>query len=322
MSSKGASSKLTLFLQEDDFSFFDLGDDALADLMKVEQAVQKQDGDVAQPGAGTSPNVDDSMLMPPPPSVSTSKSKPASVYRARPRQHVVPSSDSSDAVGQYRQPIQHAASKAQTLSKDPPTQNGGRITKQAPMRKLVVDSSSPADNRPAPAPTSAKCVDSLSASSGVVTKALNRMRRGRRAPDEKQSSGDEAVDVPPKKRKRRKVTDKDVARNNMFDFEAINSEASGTEASSEAYASENSQDRAFVASEGDYDLSEGQAAFYRESLLTQAPGFMTRLGAFGGNGVNRRRSGHVNRGSPMTPITPNSQDQWRSVTPMRFTLPA
>ncbi|KAK4057364.1 3'-5' DNA helicase [Microbotryomycetes sp. JL221] len=284
--------------------------------------------------AKTGDEADDSILMPPPP-FSTAK-RPMRPVKSGPgaRRRVI-ESDSPDIVKQILPPVDLSKirpARTPSFSGRPlssPFMPPAKISfqKAAPMRRLVVESSSSSpqivDAPARPADRSAASSHSRSTASVPATKMLKRLRRGKQAVADSEEDEDDNLDEVPErdevqiqtkrrvKRKRARVTDKDVARNNLFDFEAVNSSASGTEASSEAYQSEDSDDRAFVASEGeDETLSDGQAQFYRDSLLSQAPGFQTELGRFGGNGANRRRSNVVHRGSPMTPVTPNSQDNW------------
>ncbi|SCV74171.1 BQ2448_6603 [Microbotryum intermedium] len=140
---------------------------------------------------------------------------------------------------------------------------------------------------------------------------LNRLRRGvvRSRPeidDLNSNDNDKPEQVPAtrvRKVKRPKMDVKTAARSNLFDVEAVNSSASGTEASSEDYESENSEDARFVHDE-EVEDSSSQARFYRTSLMTQPPeGFeQTRF-------AQRLRP---DRGAaPFTPATPRSQpDDW------------
>ncbi|SCZ98981.1 BZ3500_MvSof-1268-A1-R1_Chr3-1g05746 [Microbotryum saponariae] len=142
---------------------------------------------------------------------------------------------------------------------------------------------------------------------------LNRLRRGivRSRPDDLKSDDNDNDNSDPaeapvtrvRKIKRPKMNIKTAARSNLFDVEAVNSSASGTEASSEEYESENSDDVRFVHDE-EVEDSSSQAMFYRESLMTQPPeGF--------GQGKFGQRSRPDRRGAPFTPATPRSQpDDW------------
>lgn len=260
---------------------------------------------------------DDIILMPPPPAGSISKPRPRPPT-ARAMIGRVPDSDSSDAPPQsaVKGLTPHVSS---SVDDSPVVVPGWR----AAAKRSHVDGPLSKRKRKENGAQSRVHGTAPSDSPVVTAPKLNRMRRGRHTieSDEDEPRDYEAplndMPPPPKKVKRPKMTEKEVARNKLFDFEAVNSEASGTEASSEAYNSEDSDDRRFVASEdGDpLDVSPGQARFYRESLLSQAPGFATRPGQFGGGrGLFRRRSiqdGSAHRATPVTPATPNSQDQWR-----------
>ncbi|KAM0786953.1 hypothetical protein ACM66B_002372 [Microbotryomycetes sp. NB124-2] len=290
-----------LSANDDSCGFLDMADDELELVMRqAEQAAAAKREQSAQPvvtPVQSEQDADDSALMPPP-VISVNK-------RVKSRARVV-QSESPDVVAQALPQVSHTALADRRASKNVVA----AAAKPALRRRMVVDSSSP--GVVGEARQTVLTSESKGQSSASAPRVLKRLRR--RQNSDGDSDEEVVVDKAPPKRKkvkRPKVTDKDLARNNLLDFEAVNSEASGTEASSEAYQSEDSEDRAFVASEGEDDeVSEGQAQFYRESLLSQAPGFHTKLGAFGGNGVHRRRSGPVDRGSPMTPITPNSQDEW------------
>ncbi|GAA5989448.1 hypothetical protein JCM5350_000708 [Sporobolomyces pararoseus] len=119
-------------------------------------------------------------------------------------------------------------------------------------------------------------------------KALNRLRRGGgggskqlvlsddEERQEGRGEGEEDQEKKKEKRKKKKkliLTHKIAAKIGIFDTEAINSSASGSEASSESYDSENSIDRDFVARDDEEDLEQGEGhTFYRDSLNTQHGG--------------------------------------------------
>jgi len=282
---------------------------------------------------------DDSALMPPPPSASKVRPPPQPQYRPRPHHHRIPDSDSSEPPKSASRP-QAAALPRPPQSMDASFDNSPVVVagrRGTAKRTVVIRSSSPqAEPAPRAVPSSTSAFrfapDLSDSPAQPAPKALNRLRRGRQVVEDDEEEDDDAVQVEEeydeplhsapkpklksKKAKRIKLTEKAAARSKLFDMEAVNSSADEPEPSSEAYATEDSDDRRFVASEdGDLeDVSPGQAQFYRESLMSQAPAaFTTRLGRFGGNGANRRRSGGraVAPGTPMTPMTPNSQDQWR-----------
>ncbi|KAI5475818.1 ATP-dependent DNA helicase MPH1 [Pseudohyphozyma bogoriensis] len=145
-------------------------------------------------------------------------------------------------------------------------------------RKQVVESSSPQSSavrggprRMLPQSSSAHKGDT----SVEISKPLNRLRRGRVAEGDLSLEAEEEEEVVrrPKKKKPKRLTEKQAAKHGLFNTEAVNSDASATEASSEEYDSENSIDREFVGGSEDYDDSPGMARFRQESLLSQAPGF-------------------------------------------------
>lgn len=309
-------------VDEDEYSFFDIDmpDDMLESALAVSTqaivrgrplpksvlptTVEQQEAD----------NGDDSLIMMPPPVPMPSAAKPRP--RPPPSRNMIgrlPSSASSDRPAAPRPATQVASSvddspvvapgwRAAAAGKRP---NGGRGNPP------TAASTSKSRFRPA--------VDSSVSPGPVPAKSLNRLRRGRVEIDSDGMADYEQplndVSPPPakkKKVKRGKMSEKEAARNKLFDIEAVNSSASGTEASSEAYNSEDSDDRRFVASEdGEVaDVSPGQAQFYRDSLLSQAPGFSKNSTRFGGL-FRRRSSAHERVIDQGTPMTPNSQDQWR-----------
>ncbi|GAA5874284.1 hypothetical protein JCM1840_000622 [Sporobolomyces johnsonii] len=303
----------------DDYSFFDLPDDALdACLADIPQEAVRGRG---RPSAAPE-EVDDSIIMPPPPpSVVRTRPKPAP---ARKNRAVLDSSDQPSPA-----PAPNPALRpSKSLAADPPKP-------PAPMRRLAVPdtSSSPA------VPTGFRSASALIAAhdrnpdahadisfaSTQAPKRLNRLRRGRQPSEGDVGTSSDPSSPPPKKRPQTKtktkkiaLTHKLAAKAGIFDVEAINSDASGAEASSEDYLSENSIDREFVArDEGDdVDDSPGQAQFYRDSLATQAPpGFAPAFGAgkrktWADPEAWRGRVGGV--AGPVTPATPRSDDpsQW------------
>ncbi|GAA5992185.1 hypothetical protein JCM10908_001809 [Rhodotorula pacifica] len=108
-----------------------------------------------------------------------------------------------------------------------------------------------------------------------------------------------------KKRKKLLLTHKQASKFGIFDIEAVNSSASGSEASSEGYSSENSIDRSFIAhhpSPSDDEDASAQAQFYRDSLATQAPlvfGNRRGLGAAAPTWIDK--VGKARRPIPLTP---------------------
>ncbi|GAA6016098.1 hypothetical protein JCM11491_000667 [Sporobolomyces phaffii] len=170
----------------------------------------------------------------------------------------------------------------------------------APMRRLAVpDSSSPAvasgslygggagalvrKNAVVPRREEDEQDDVEIVSPDLPARALNRLRRGGGGggggkdvvgSDEEDAvggrGGARAEERLPKQKTKKKeiLTHKAAAKFGIFDTEAINSEAEGSEASSESYDSENSIDRDFVARDDEDVEGEGNT-FYRDSLNTQ-----------------------------------------------------
>ncbi|GAA6000649.1 hypothetical protein JCM10207_004593 [Rhodosporidiobolus poonsookiae] len=304
----------------DEYSFFDLPDEDLACLDDIPQqavrgaaitrpaAVQQ-----APPPRGIEV-VDDSIIMPPP-AASTSKVRQAR-YTAR-----VP--DSSDGPSPAR-PAPVGFRPASLVPSEQQSSAASAVVppkKPAPMRRLAVaDSSSPVvgGNTRLPPPTAGDDGD-VSLDPTQAPKQLSRLRRARAA-SEGAAEDDEGAAIEPsppakkargeKKRKKKPIlTHKAASKFGIFDIEAVNSSASGSEASSEGYASENSDDRNFVADETFEENSpDRMARIYRESLATQANGFGTPV-TFGRGGA--RWMGKERRPVPITPATPASQpDDW------------
>ncbi|KAJ8292257.1 ATP-dependent DNA helicase mph1 [Rhodotorula toruloides] len=136
----------------------------------------------------------------------------------------------------------------------------------------------------------------------------------RKAREEEQESEEEEGDDAERRRKKAKKKEilmhKQASRFGIFDIEAVNSSASGTEASSEGYSSENSIDREFVAATSSdvHSDDDAQQQFYRDSLATQAPpGFGTPV-LFGNRAA--RWQERMGRGLKPIPVTPGSQEEF------------
>ncbi|GAA5911256.1 hypothetical protein JCM8208_004309 [Rhodotorula glutinis] len=229
------------------------------------------------------------------------------------------------------------------------------IKKQKPMRRLALPDSSDASSpvvvpgwRPVPAGVATEDYDDSVEVMEPPARALGRLRRGgRQALDGADEGGDDIVEEkaprrskkrpsgvhegegdestrPSKKKKRQKkelLTHRVAARAGIFDIEAVNSSASGSEASTEGYSSENSIDRDFVARSSaspERDdpnasvVSSGQQAqFYRDSLATQAPnGFGTPHFARGGLARWEDRRGQPRKAIPLSPDAQVEQESW------------
>lgn len=254
---------------DDDYSFFDMPDDAIDAAFDV--PVEAIRGNKAGGGGveaevlelvDSSQPVADSVLMPPP---AMSRGKAASwksqvsqqpqqqqQYKPRPQRHVIPDSSSSSVRpsqpgGSF--PLQSPLAAIGTGGA------GGRGKMYAPFKQPLfkpVSSSPPvavgrAGRKAAPVvlPT-----DTPEASAPVV---LNRLRRGRHVVEvddeiEDDEEAGEVVEVRPAKKSRKgakkaKLTAKSAHKTRLFDVEAVNSDVDGSEASSEDYASEDSDDR-------------------------------------------------------------------------------
>ncbi|GAA5836929.1 hypothetical protein JCM9279_007704 [Rhodotorula babjevae] len=230
------------------------------------------------------------------------------------------------------------------------------VKKQKPMRRLALPDSSEASSPVLlgrRAVSTAVAPEDYDDSVEIVEpppRALGRLRRGgRQALDGADEGGDDVVEEvraprrskkrpsgagsggegdgsarTSKKKKRQKkevLTHRVAARAGIFDIEAVNSSASGSEASTEGYSSENSIDRDFVARSSaspERDdpnasvVSSGQQAqFYRDSLATQAPnGFGTPHFAKGGLARWQDRRGQPRKAIPLSPDAQVEQESW------------
>lgn len=305
--------------EDDEFSFFDVPEDELEACFAIPPAnIVKRSPPRSSPPHSAPPsslplNLDDSVLMPPP-RTSALPAKPE--FRKRPQHHRIPDSSSSSVAKSA--PRRTTSAPALVHSLDASFDASPVIAFRragAGKRKAVVESSSPNDGGLVAGPSRFRFAQDGAADSPAEVaekaKVLNRLRRGRQLVEDDEEEDEDSPVAPPKakKPKRIKLSEKAAAKSNLFDFEAINSSASGTEASSEAYSAENSDDRNFVASEDNCDGGEdspGHHQFLRDSLMTQPPaGFGSR--AFK-TGFSRTGRAPLAQG---TPATPNSQDQWR-----------
>lgn len=313
-------SPVALQSDDDEFSFFDVPEDELEACFAIPSAniVKRSPPPPSAAPSSSLPHdldLDDSVLMPPP---RTSAFPAKAEFRKRPQHHRIPDSSSSSVAKSA--PRRTTSAPALIPSVEASFEASPIIAfRRAAIgkRKAVVESSSPNDEGPVDRQSrfhfAQEGVAGSPAEAAVKEKVMNRLRRGRQlvVDDEDEDDDEDSHVAPPKakKRKRIKLTEKAAAKSNLFDFEAINSSASGTEASSEAYSVENSDDRNFVASEDNWDGAEdspGHHQFLRDSLMTQPPaGFGSRAFRTGFEGRERALLAQG------TPATPNSQDQWR-----------
>ncbi|GAA5831963.1 hypothetical protein JCM11251_002765 [Rhodosporidiobolus azoricus] len=312
----------------DEYSFFDLPDDALdaclADIPP--EAVRGTSAAPLQVAEQDDIEVDDSVIMPPPPVAAISRAAKTARWNGRvPDSSDQASPPSAEAKKGFRPASLHAAeqaSSAQSAGSVPPK-------KPAPMRRLAVaDSSSPVAGGHRPLARAAPVdVDAdVSIEATQAPKQLNRLRRGRQ-PSVEPGEEDGILDSspPPVRKKAKKTKDdrsrgkkkpllthKQAAKFGIFDTEAVNDSASGSEASSEDYDSENSVDRNFVADETLEEVSpDRMARIYRESLATQGPAGFGTPAAFGRHAPRWGAGGAARRPVPVTPASGEGEpDDW------------
>lgn len=269
---------------EDEYSYFDLPDEE--ELNALENAAIRGQPILTYQHESIEAGTEDAIMPPPLPSA---KAK-AETYRKRPQHHQVPDSDSSVAAGESAKRIRTSQDALEPSFEDSPilAKRAGTLKKKI----VLADSSSPEHSIAGPS-------------------KLNRLRRG--VKDAEISEDDDAIQVDSaprkKKTKRVKMDAKMAARSKLFDVEAVNSSASGSEASSEEYSAEGSQDRNFAGE--DWELEDDpsdQAQFYRDSLATQHNSKFKP--AYRRDAFTRRAQGEVPvyRGSP---TTPHSVDTYR-----------
>ncbi|BGP57702.1 3'-5' DNA helicase [Rhodotorula sphaerocarpa] len=318
---------------DDNYSMLDI---ALADEELeacIAQAQQRAAAAKAVEEARHEPS-EDPNLMPPPPAPVRVASK-----GFRPAGHALLPSSS---------PARRALAPA------PPPPVGTSGIPAAPMRRLAVPDSSdasspvlgPRRNLAGPSAANSAAVPDVAPTPTQSFRPLNRLKRGAKSRPGEGEPGELVIDSEgeaepalegsedaPRKRRRRVgdgaaekegakqtkrkkeiLTHKQASRFGIFDIEAVNSEASGSEASSEGYASENSIDRDFVTT-GDGDLDEeggegadasAQAQFYRDSLATQAPPGFGTPAAFG-NARGMRWIDRVGKDRRPIALTPGSE---------------
>lgn len=284
-------------VDEDEYDLFDLPDEDMEAAFAIAAPPRSPILLASRTTKATAESVqvnDDHFIVPPPRSAIE---RPEAQYKKRPQHHRIPDSSSSSVARSVPRPLAASTNRAVldgTFEASPIVMRKG-----AAKRKAVIETSSP-ERPPSAGPSRHRPV--LSPASIDVPVNLNRLRRGRAAEEEPST-----VPKSKKVKKPKKMTDKEASRCALFEFEAINSSASQREASSEAYNSEDSSDRQFVAS-GDWDEedSQGHDQFVRDSIqMTQAPGFAAN------NIFRRGEPAKQRKAYKGTPQTPRSQDQWR-----------
>lgn len=134
--------------------------------------------------------------------------------------------------------------------------------------------------------------------SSPMVPARGRLRRGERPFGGQEAESDEGDTAQgPRerkvKRKKRRIGFDDAKAVGIFDTEAVHSSASGSGSASEGYASENSEDRQFVASDQSQMDSPGMDQIYRDSIRSQAlpAGFGPASHRFAPGGARARFGG-------------------------------
>ncbi|BGP51068.1 3'-5' DNA helicase [Rhodotorula kratochvilovae] len=342
---------VTVASEEDDYSFFDFADDAELEACLADIPAEAVRGRSVALSAAPEEREDDRRAMPPP--ASTRKVVPAPLAAAAPKRWTgrvesSPRSSTASAPAKVAKgAFRPAGSAAPTAAPSSPVLPDS-LKKQQPMRRLAVPDSSEGSSpvvavrRAAAAPGASMEGGDVEGETPAKAQALSRLRRGRQELEEGDDEEPEEASPPPalkkkrrskggeegedgerrhKRKKKELLTHRAAARVGIFDIEAVNSEASGSEASTEGYASENSIDREFVARSSasperdDPDaslVSSGQQAqFYRDSLATQAPAaFGTPQFARGGLARWQDRLGAGGGRKPI-PVTPASQGSER-----------
>ncbi|GAA6049945.1 hypothetical protein JCM3770_007062 [Rhodotorula araucariae] len=333
--------------EEDDYSFFDFADDA-----ELEACLANNPARSVAPGAAPEEHdvvivEDDRREMPPP--VSTRKFFSAATVSASKRWAGRVESSSPPPAKRAKSTFRPAGSASTPALAPSSPVVPDSVKKQPPMRRLAVPDSSEASSPVVPmrrktAAEPDKSLDGVEGEGETPAKALNRLRRGMQ--EREDGDDEEQAESPPpvrtrkrgpegdddgkggkrrctKRKKKELLTHRAAARVGIFDIEAVNSSASGSEASTEGYASENSIDREFVARssaspECDPDaslVSSGQQAqFYRDSLATQAPAaFGTPQFVRGGlaRWQDQLGAGGARKAIPVTPASQGSErEDW------------
>jgi hypothetical protein len=287
-------------VEEDDYALFDLPDEDMEAAFAIASPTRSPILLASRTTKGTTESTqvaEDHFVVPP---LRSAVERSEVQYKKRPQHHRIPDSSSSSIAKSIPRPL--AASTNRAVLDDSFEASPIVMRKGAAKRKTVIETSSP--ERP-PSAGPSRYRPALPSASIEPPVNLNRLRRGRAAEEEPSP-----VPKSKKVKKPKKMTDKEASRCALFDFEAINSSASQREASSEAYNSEDEEDRQFVAS-GDWEDeedSQGHDQFVRDSIqMTQAPGFAANNIFRRGEPAKQRK---VYKG---TPQTPRSQDQWRWV---------
>lgn len=254
-----------------------------------------------------------------PPALPLTHKKPIAADRPRHQRHIVP--DSSSSAGRPPPPAVAVNDRVMNDSND----DDDSPVKVAAVKKQKrrLDKKKKATN----VIESSSSSESSREDDGEAARPRKKLRRAgeRRLVETDENAGmpqtEEGKDTRRQKRRRRrppKATDKDKAKNAMLDFEAVNSGASGTEASTESYDSENSIDRDFVDdadADAERSLDPDQEAFYRESvMMTQHPAFAPN--PWKRNLLERREPAVDSPGRKSSPDSRRTQDDWRSVAPL------
>lgn len=355
---------------EDDYGSFDFADDSeleacLADIPA--EAVRGRSVAPCPAAPDEDPDVvivsDERREMPPPASTRKHAATPAVANLRKP---LTDSSPASTFSAPQTQGAKRTVRPAGTAVAPSSPAIPDSVKKQKPMRRLALPDSSEASSPVVPAhrpiPT-AEADDSVEVAEAPM-RALGRLRRGarqtlgdgdeaapqeadasppsharkkkKRSREERRGGGDSHSERKKEKKKKRKkelLTHRAAGRVGIFDIEAVNSSASGSEASTEGYSSENSIDRDFVARSSASPepddpnasvMSSGQQAqFYRDSLATQAPnGFGTPHFAKGGLARWQDRRYEPRKAIPLTPdALVSEQEGWRCVLARSLSLP-
>ncbi|KAM0755553.1 hypothetical protein T439DRAFT_320246, partial [Meredithblackwellia eburnea MCA 4105] len=234
---------------------------------------------------------DESILMPPPPPRRPGGRK--TLQKSGRRANVVPSSD--DEVASPRASVKALfLGDSPVILPTPPVQsNHCQRTVKLVKRSMIIHSSSPMESqlvRPEFALQQVVDADSSVEIVAVRNKGKRRMRRGKAKGSDNEDvegGGDDSVQIiaegsgsrsrkaheggagggnkregagstKSRYKKKPKLTAKEASKHQLFDIEAVNSDESAKEASSEEYSSTDSEDRNFVAGDDSEDFEEDE----------------------------------------------------------------
>lgn len=248
----------TTTTSDDEYGFYDLPEEAELEALETAAAIQSRAA-IASVAVEMEieEGTEDAIMPPPLPTIPRLHSKvEPTIYKKRPQHHRIPDSDSSIAEGDSASRLPRSSNQLIPSFDESPVVVA---KKRAASKKFVVPDSSSPDQSIVAGPSK-----------------LNRLRRGKQVEEEEEEvdsiQDDSVVEPKKKKQKRIKLDAKTAARTGLFDVEAVNSSASGSEASSEQYSQENSDDLVFAGEDWEIEAdSPGQNQFYRDSLATQAP---------------------------------------------------